>query len=39
MVMARPSVHRRDETLDLVQLSQTQTRLYLYLLLQLQEAS
>ena len=36
MVMARSSVHHRDETLDLVQLSQTQTRLYLYL--QLQEA-
>ena len=36
MVMARSSVHRRDETLDLVQLSQTQTKLYLYL--QLQEA-
>ena len=31
MVMARSSVHRRGETLDLVQLSQTQTRLYLYL--------
>ena len=34
--MARSSLHRRDETLDFVQLSQTRTRLYLYL--QLQEA-